>query len=121
MSPVCVPERVRRADGRAQRATGFAVTGRGPHRAPAARRLALARGHWGIEDRLHGVQDVVLGGDAGRVRTRGGPPILAGLGNAALRRRRGNGFDPIAAALRPRAAVPAKAVQLVMRATINDL
>jgi Transposase DDE domain len=118
---VCVLERVRRVNGREERETVFAITSLGPHRASAARLLDLARGHWGIENRLHWVKDVVLGEDACRVRTRDGPQILAGLRNAALRLLRGNGFDQIATALRHLAAFPAKAVQLVMQGTICDL
>jgi hypothetical protein len=99
----------------------FAVTSLGPHRAPATRLLVLARGHWGIENRLHRVKDMVHGEDACRVRTRDGPEVLAGLRSATLRLLRGNGFDQFAAALRHLAAFPAKAVQLVTRGTMSDL
>ncbi len=118
---VCVLERVRRAGGQEQRETVFAITSLGPTAAPAERLLVLARGHWRIENELHWVKDVVLGEDACRVRTGGGPQILAGLRNAALRLLRGNGFPQIAAALRHLAAFPAKAVELVTQVTSKDL
>ena len=118
---VCVPERVRRAGGAEQRETVFAITSLTPGQAPASRLLELARGHWGIENELHWVKDVVLGEDACRVRTGGGPQILSGLRNAALRLLHGNGLGQIASALRHLAAFPMKAVQLVTQGRITDL
>src|SRR5262249_47603690 len=76
---VCVIERVRRAGGVEQRETVFAITSLTPQEASAGRLPELARGHWGIENELHWVRDVVLGEDACRVRTGGGPRILSGL------------------------------------------
>ena len=82
---VCVLERTRRVRGAEQTETVFAITSLTPQEASAGRLLALARGHWGIENQLHWVKDVVLGEDACRVRTGDGPQILSGLRNAALR------------------------------------
>lgn len=117
---VCVLERVRRIGGAEHRETVLAVTSLAPERASAARLLELARGHWGIENRLHWVRDVVLGEDACRVRG-GGAQILAGLRNAALRLLHKNGLSRIASALRHLAAFPMKAVQLVTQGRITDL
>jgi predicted transposase YbfD/YdcC len=50
----------------------------------AARLLALKRGHWQIENRLHYVRDVSLGEDASRVRTAAAPQVLAALRNVVL-------------------------------------
>jgi predicted transposase YbfD/YdcC len=118
---VCVLERVRKQGGQEQRETVFAITSLSPRRASAARLLALARGHWGIENEVHWVKDVVLGEDGCRVRTNGGPQILSGLRNAALRLLHGNGLNKIASALRHLAAFPLEAVQLVTQGTITDL
>jgi predicted transposase YbfD/YdcC len=112
---VCVMERVRRGNGQEQRETVFAITSLGRHRGSAARLLELARGHWRIENELHWVKDVVLGEDACRVRTDGGPQLLAGLRNAALRLLHRSGIHQVAAALRHLAAFPEKAIQLVTR------
>lgn len=114
-------ERVRKAGGAEHRETVFAITSLTPEEAPAGRLLELARGHWGIENELHWVKDVVLGEDACRVRTGGGPQVLSGLRNAALRLLHGNGLGQIAAALRHLAAFPLKAIQLVMRGYLADL
>jgi len=64
------------------------------------RLLALARGHWGIENRLHYVRDVTLGEDASRVRSDAAPQVLAALRNAVLTLLRAAGATNIAAALR---------------------
>jgi len=62
--------------------------------------LALARGHWGIENRLHYVRDVTLGEDASRVRSGAAPQVLAALRNVVLTLLRASGATNIAAALR---------------------
>ncbi len=121
LQQVCVLERVRKVGGREQRETVFAITSLPPRRARAARLLELARGHWGIENRVHWVKDVVLGEDGCRVRTGDGPQVLSGLRNAALRLLHGNGLHKIAEALRHLAAFPVKAVQLVTQGQITDL
>jgi len=118
---VCVLERTRRIGGVEQTEAVFAITSLTPEEASAGRLLELARGHWGIENQLHWVKDVVLGEDACRVRTGDGPQILSGLRNAALRLLRRNGLCRIAAALRHLAAFPMKAVQLVTQDRITDL
>ncbi len=52
----------------------FGVTGLPPEKADAERLLALSRGHWGIENRLHRVRDVIFGEDKSRVRSGHTPP-----------------------------------------------
>lgn len=52
--------------------------------APASRMLALNRGHWGIENRLHWRRDVTLGEDTCQTRTGAAPSILARLNSAVL-------------------------------------
>lgn len=91
-----------------------AVTSLGPAAASARRLLAIARGHWEIENRLHWVRDVSLGEDACRVRTGSAPQVLAALRNAGLWLMRSVGLTAIASALRRHAAKPEEAVQLVM-------
>jgi predicted transposase YbfD/YdcC len=118
---VCVLERVRRIGGVEQKETAFAITSLTPEKASARRLLELSRGHWGIENRLHWVKDVVLGEDACRVRRGRGPQILSGLRNAVLGLLHRNGLNKIAAALRHLAAFPMKAVQLVTQGRITDL
>lgn len=118
---VGVIERVRKAGGTEHRETVFAITSLTPAEASAERRLGLARGHWGIENEVHWVKDVVLGEDACRVRSGDGPQVLSGLRNAALRLLHGSGLCQVAAALRHLAAFPLKAIQLVTQGRITNL
>jgi predicted transposase YbfD/YdcC len=46
--------------------------------------LALNRGHWGIENRLHWLKDTLLREDASTVRTKNAPQAIAALRNTAL-------------------------------------
>ena len=81
---VCVIERVRRINGREQRETLLAITSLSAKEASASRLLELARGHWGIENELHWVKDVVLGEDACRVRTGDAPQIVGMKGGTPV-------------------------------------
>jgi predicted transposase YbfD/YdcC len=111
---VCLLERVRRTKGKTTTETVCAVTSLGPERASAGQLLALSRGHWEIENKLHWVRDMSLGEDACRVRTGEAPEILAAVRNAALRLLRSSGLTEIAASLRRHAAKPLEALRLVM-------
>jgi hypothetical protein len=82
-----------------------------PERADAATLLRWARGHWGIENRLHYVRDATLGEDANRTWSGSGPQVLATLRNLAITHLRLEGAGNIAAALRRNAA---RASELVM-------
>jgi predicted transposase YbfD/YdcC len=69
--------------------------------------LALWRGHWLIENRLHWVRDVTLGEDACRVRTGQAPQALAAMRNVVITTARVlAGFTNIAEALRTYAQFP---------------
>ena len=111
---VCLLERTRRIKGKTTVETVCAVTSLGPERASAGQLLAISRGHWHIENRLHWVRDVSLGEDACRVRTGEAPEILAAIRNAALRLLRSSGLNEIAATLRRHAAKPLEAIGLVI-------
>jgi predicted transposase YbfD/YdcC len=117
VNQVCLVERVRRFRGQETIETVCAVTSLGPQRASASRLLSLARGHWGIENRLHWVRDMSFGEDACRVRTGEAPEVLAALRNAVLWLMRSSGLTEIAAALRRHAAKPHEALRLVMNFT----
>ena len=113
---MCVLERTRRIGDAETTETAFAITSLPPTAASAADLLALARDHWGVENRLHYVRDVTLGEDACRVKTGNAPEVLAGLRNAAVGVLRAAGVDNVAAHLRRLAAHPLEAVQLVFGA-----
>ncbi len=91
VAQVCRLTRQRRRHGKQSTETVYAITSLTAAEATPARLLALARTHWGIENRLHYVRDVAWGEDQGRTRTGAAPQVLAALRNAALtliRRRR---------------------------------
>lgn len=73
LGQVCRVERTRRRQGRETVERDYAITSLPPERAGAARLLDIWRGHWGIENRLHWVRDVVFGEDQSRVRTGAAP------------------------------------------------
>jgi predicted transposase YbfD/YdcC len=68
----------------------------------------FARGHWGIEDRLHWVRDVTYDEDRSQVRTGNGPRVMASLRNLAIAVLRLTGHASIAAALRYHAREPGR-------------
>lgn len=110
---VCLLERQRRIRGQVSTETLCAITSLGPEQASAERLLALARGHWEIENRLHWVRDVSLGEDGCRVRSGEAAELLAALRNAGLWLMRSSGLTAIASTLRRHAARPHEAIRLV--------
>jgi hypothetical protein len=77
------------------------VTSR-PGKGPAAAKtmLALVRGHWTIENRLHWVRDVTFDEDRSQVRKGNGPRMMATLRNIAISILRLAGARYIAKAVR---------------------
>ena len=69
-------------------------------RATPARLLALSRGHWTSDDRLHGVRDVVFDEDRSRVRKGAAAQVMASIRNLAISLLRIAGARYIAPALR---------------------
>ena len=90
-----------------------AITSLLPEKASAKELLALWRGHWGIETRLHYVRDVTLGEDACRVRTGAAPQALAAVRNTVIALVRLAGGTIVAAALRRFATRPAEALAAI--------
>jgi hypothetical protein len=76
--------RARRLPGKEERETSYGITSLGPEQADARRLLELVRGHWAIENNLHGERDGVFGEDGWRVRSGEGPQVLAATRNALL-------------------------------------
>lgn len=62
----------------------YLITSLSPQKASPQRLLALNRGHWEIENRLHWVRDVVFGEDLSQIRTGAGPRVMATLRNLAI-------------------------------------
>ena len=98
----------------------YLVTSLPPERADATTLLALVRGHWRIENRLHYVRDVTFDEDRSQIRCGATPQVMATCRNLAMTLLRQAGAPTIAAALRTRgiptgdAARPKAAVALVL-------
>ena len=78
----------------------YAVTSLPPERADAARLLEIWRGHWGIENRLHWVRDMVFGEDQSQVRKGSAPQLLSALRNLVIGILRLSGVKNISETLR---------------------
>jgi predicted transposase YbfD/YdcC len=72
--------------------------------------LELKQGHWGIENKLHWIRDVVLGEDASLIHTGAGPQVMAALRNTALNLLRKAGYNKITAQLRFNSGHPARSL-----------
>lgn len=70
--------------GKVRQQTVYGISNLSLLQAPASRMLALNRGHWSIENRLHWRRDVSLGEDGCQTRTGAAPGILARLNSAIL-------------------------------------
>jgi len=99
---------------KATRETVYAVTSLTAEQAQPAELAAYIRGHWRVENKLHWVRDVSMGEDLSRVRTGGGPRMMASLRNLALSILRLAGHTNIAKALRHNARKAKRAIELVM-------
>jgi predicted transposase YbfD/YdcC len=106
LAQVCRIERVTKEKGCVTTEIAYAITSLSAKRASAAELLALNRGHWGIENRLHWVRDVSLGEDACRAKAEHCPQNLAALRNVGLTLMRAAGLNEILPALRDFATRP---------------
>jgi predicted transposase YbfD/YdcC len=95
--------------------TVYAITSLTAVQARPAELARIARGHWGIEDRLHWVRDVTYDEDRSQVRTASGPRVMASLRNLAIAILRLTGHASIAAALRHHARQPSRPLQTIMQ------
>jgi predicted transposase YbfD/YdcC len=109
-------ERTWRERGAAKRTLRYGITSLSPERADPARLLALRRGHWGIENRLHRHKDVNFGEDASLVHAGAGPTVMALLRDAALSLLHQAGVRRVAPRLRRHSQRPEQAVALVVGA-----
>jgi predicted transposase YbfD/YdcC len=96
---VCKIERRVEQSGERSVEVAYAVSSLGPEVGPAEL-LAIWRGHWAIENRLHYVRDVTMGEDASQVRAGAAPQIMAALRNVTIALLRRAGHTNIAAGLR---------------------
>jgi predicted transposase YbfD/YdcC len=113
LKQVCRIERTVKEKGCVTTEIAYAITSLSAERATAADLLALNRGHWGIENRLHWVRDVTFGEDACRAKTRHCPQNLAALRNVGLNLLRKSGVNEILSTLRDFATRPADLLQFL--------
>jgi hypothetical protein len=109
-------QRVHGQTGEIQEEVSYAITSLGPDQADAARLLAMRRGHWGIENKLHWVRDVTFGEDECPIRSGAAPEAVAACRNLVIALVRQAGHANIAAALRTFGCRPATAIALVAAA-----
>jgi predicted transposase YbfD/YdcC len=106
--------RVELKSGKTHTEVVYVITSLSPEQASPERLLALNRGHWEIENRLHWVRDVTFGEDHSQIRTGAGPRMMAILRNLAISLvRLHHGASGIAEALRALAAQPHRALAMV--------
>jgi predicted transposase YbfD/YdcC len=96
-------------------AVHYGITSLSPAQAGAARLLALRRGHWAIENRLHRRKDVNFGEDASLIHVGQGPTVMALLRDAAVTVLHLAGVRQVAARLRRHSQYPAEALALVVQ------
>lgn len=106
-------QRIHKPTGEREVKVRYGITSLPPERVDAKRLAAILRGHWGIENRLHWVRDVVLGEDASRIRTGQAPQVMAAFRNVAVSLLGLLGFDSPSEGLRHFAWNPAEAIRIV--------
>ncbi len=111
-------ERTWHERGQPRRAIHYGITSLPPERGTPEQLLALKRGHWQIENRLHWRKDVTFGEDASLIHAGQGPLLLAALRDAAISLLHHHGIRRIAAHLRTYSQHPEQAIALVLGATI---
>lgn len=107
-------ERSWRERGTPKRTVHYGITSLAPEQADPARLLAVRRGHWAIENRLHRRKDVTFGEDASLIHVGQGPTVMALLRDAAVSLLHGAGVRRVAARLRTHSQHPEHAVALVL-------
>lgn len=104
---------LRRRKGETTLETSYLITSLSAQQASPAQLLALVRGHWGIENRVHWVRDVTFDEDRCQIRTGAAPQVMAALRNLVIGLFRLRGVTNIAAALRTHAWHAQRALVLV--------
>jgi predicted transposase YbfD/YdcC len=99
--------------GKQRRQVRYGITSLPPAIGTAQRLLALKRGHWSIENRLHRSKDVNLGEDASLIHQGQGPVVCSVLRDAALSLLHRAGCSRVASRLRYHSRHPAEAVALL--------
>jgi predicted transposase YbfD/YdcC len=105
------------SDGKEMKEMSYGVTSLTREEADADRLLALSRGHWGIENKLHYRRDDTLREDRCRLKGQGAE-AMAVLNNLVLGLLRNQGFETVPDARRHYAANLQEAIALVLRSPV---
>jgi predicted transposase YbfD/YdcC len=113
---VCRIERRRicQRTGETETEVTHAITSLPADQADAEDLLALARGHWGIENKIHYVRDLTFDEDRCQIRSGAAPQTFAACRNLAIALLRRCHVPNIAAGLRTCTWHPSLAVRLVL-------
>jgi hypothetical protein len=108
---------VRKSGGKVETEVVQGITSLPPERAGAKALLALTRGHWGIENGLHGVRDGTLREDASRVRRGAAAQVMAVVRNLVVFLFKRHGYTNAAAATRHFVCHPQETLGIVSTPT----
>lgn len=107
-------ERTWQEHGHPKRAIHYGITSLDSVRGTPERLLALKRGHWLIENRLHWRKDVTFGEDASLIHAGQGPIVMAVLRDAVVSLLHAHGITRVAAQLRTYSQHPEHAIAMVL-------
>lgn len=110
-------ERTRQVGGQVETEVVHGITSLPRARADAKELLRLTRGHWGIENGLHGVRDGTLREDASRIRRGSATQVMAVLRNIAIFLFKRKGYSNAAAATRHYVCHPQETLEIVLTPT----
>jgi hypothetical protein len=105
--------RVRKTGVKVETEVVSGITSLPRERAGAKALLGLTRGHWGIENGLHGVRDGTLREDASRIRRGAATEVMAALRNIVVFVFKRSGHNNAAAATRHYVCHPEKSLEVV--------
>lgn len=109
----CLTRTVQRS-GKVYQEVTYGLTSLSPTQASAEQLIALVRGHWAIENRLHWRRDVTLGEDHCQVRKGGAPRVLAVLNSFLLAVLDYLGVSNVPHYMRVCDAYPLQAIRLIL-------
>lgn len=104
---------MRKAGGKVETELVQGITSLPRERAGAKELLALTRGHWGIENGLHGVRDGTLREDASRIRRGAAAEVMAVVRNLVVFLFKRRGYTNAAAATRHFVCHPQETLEIV--------
>ena len=105
--------RVRKTGLKVETEVVSGITSLPRERAGAKALLGLTRGHWGIENDLHGVRDGTLREDASRIRRGSATQVMAIVRNIVIFIFNRRGYTSAAAATRHYVCHPAETLEIL--------